>query len=170
MEFRIERASAENYAAIAEVIQQVWEQLPRKDWFVADDAEYIDHILHTGKGIAYMAMTDAGSLAGVFIVTFPKSDEENLGRDIGLPEEEWNGVAHMDSVAILPEYRGHNLQFCLMQTAEEELRHLGYHSLMCTVHPDNVFSKGNIEKQGYVVVKTTEKYGGYQRDILMKTI
>ncbi|HBG12936.1 MAG TPA: hypothetical protein DDX68_16840 [Clostridium sp.] len=58
----------------------------------------------------------------------------------------------------------------MMKTAEEELRKQGYRYLMCTVHPENRYSKNNIIKQGYQVVLTKEKYGGYVRDILLKKL
>ena len=66
----------------------------------------------------------------------------------------------MDSIAILPKYRGHKLQYRLMQTAEGDLRAKGFKYLMCTVHPDNCYSRDNIVSQGYESVAVKEKYGG----------
>lgn len=76
----------------------------------------------------------------------------------------------MDSAAVRAEYRGNRLQYILMQEAEQELRTMGYRYLMCTVHPDNHFSRENVLRQGYRVMKTTEKYGGFIRDILLKEL
>lgn len=171
MEFLIQRAIKEDYQVFADLIDSVWQQIERKDWFVADNADYTYRMLQEGNGIGYKALEkESGILAGVFMVTFPGSSEVNLGRDIGLLEEEWKKVAHMESIAVLPDYRGNGLQYQLMQTAEEELSVQGYRYLMCTVHPDNAFSKNNIIKQGYQVVLTKEKYGGYLRDILLKKL
>ena len=108
------------------------------------------------------------SVAGILLTTFPGDSEENLGRDIGLPESELMLVAHMDSVAILPEYRGAGLQKRLMQHAEQELAEQGYRYFMCTVHPENRYSRQNIIKQGFKPVKTALKYGGYQREIFLR--
>ncbi|GLC81838.1 GNAT family N-acetyltransferase [Lacrimispora brassicae] len=171
MEFLIERAVHEDYQIMTDVIQSVWQQIERKDWFVADDSEYTCRILKEGNGIGYKAFEkDSGALAGVFIAALPGKREENLGRDMGLSEEELGKVAHMESVAIFPEYRGNGLQYRLMKTAEEELRRLGCRYLMCTVHPENRFSRDNMIRQGYQVVLTKEKYGGYLRDILLKEL
>ena len=104
------------------------------------------------------------------MLVFPGLSEENLGRDINLSETDLLKVAHMDSVAVLPQYRGHGLQNKLMQAAEAEARQRGYRYLMCTVHPDNHYSKNNVLKQGYHVIATKEKYGGYTRNILLKEI
>ncbi|MBE7720990.1 GNAT family N-acetyltransferase [Lacrimispora indolis] len=171
MEFLIERADPSDYLIMADVIQSVWQQIEQKDWFVADDSEYTRHTLTEGNGIGYKAFeAESGTLAGVFIAALPGDREENLGRDIGLSQEELGKVAHMESVAILPEYRGNGLQYILMKTAEEELRKQGFRHLMCTVHPENKYSRNNMIKQGYRVVLTKEKYGGYLRDILLKEI
>lgn len=170
-EFRIERSLGEDGAAVAEVIRRVWEQVEKKEWFIADDADYVTGILRSGRSIAYQAIEiESGETAGVFVAVFPGAKEENLGRDIGLPEEKLSLVAHMDSVAVLPKYRGNRLQYRLMQEMERELRILGYEYLMCTVHPENKFSRDNILRQGYEVAMTKEKYGGYPRDILLKRI
>jgi len=171
MQFLIEKAVPEDYLIVADVIQSVWQQIQQKDWFVADDSEYTCHMLIEGNGIGYKAFEkDSGALAGVFLAALPGNGEENLGRDIGLPEMELGKVAHMETIAILPEYRGNGLQHSLMKTAEEELRKQGYRYLMCTVHPENRYSKNNIINQGYQVVLTKEKYGGYVRDILLKKL
>ncbi len=171
MQFLIEKAVPEDYLIVADVIQSVWQQIQQKDWFVADDSEYTCHMLIEGNGIGYKAFEkDSGALAGVFLAALPGNGEENLGRDIGLPEMELGKVAHMETIAILPEYRGNGLQYSMMKTAEEELRKQGYRYLMCTVHPENRYSKNNIINQGYQVVLTKEKYGGYLRDILLKKL
>lgn len=171
MEFIIEKAALKDSEQMAAVIQEVWEKIERKEWFVADQAEYIYHLLNENKGLGYKAIyPDTGEMAGVFLVFFPEKGEKNLGRDIGISDEELELVAHMDSVAILPKFRGKKLQYKLMQAAEEELKGRGFRYLMCTVHPENNYSKNNILKQGYEVVMTKEKYGGYLRNILLKQL
>lgn len=171
MTFRIEKADAGLYQEIEDIIESVWEQIENKDWFVADNAEYTYRVLNEGNGAAYVAVEEeSGRKAGVFLTVFPGNSEHNLGRDAGLSKEELEYVAHMESVAVLPEFRGHQLQYRLMQEGERELRKRGYRYLMCTVHPDNVFSLNNVRKQGYEIVKVGEKYGGYRRAVLLKRL
>lgn len=167
----IEEAAQKDCGPMAAVIQKVWETIERKEWFIADHEDYIFHLLNEKKGLGYKAKdTDTGIIAGVFLVAFPGKGEENLGRDIGISEKELVLVAHMDSIAVLPEFRGKKLQYQLMQTAEKELKIRGFRYLMCTVHPENHYSKNNILKRGYEVVMTKEKYGGYIRDIYLKKL
>lgn len=170
-DFIIKQADAGDYQVFADMIGAVWEAMPNKEWFVADDADYTYGVLAEGKGIGFKAIDeDTGRIAGVFIAAKPGAGEENLGRDIDLPEEELPLVAHMESVAILPPYRGHRLQYRLMQAAEARLREEGYRYLMCTAHPDNCYSCRNIRSQGYEAVTTKEKYGGYLRTIFLKKL
>lgn len=168
---RIEKAGPADYEAIISLIEEVWQQLDRKEWFVADNAQYTRELLSSGTGRAYKAVDcDTGRLAGIFIAVLPGTSRENLGYDIGLPQDELSLVAHMDTAAVLPEYRGQKLQYRLMQMAEEELKKEGLRYLMCTVHPQNRYSRENVLRQGYEVAATKEKYGGYLRDILLKRL
>lgn len=171
MNFQIVKAEVSDAAAIAKVIQSVYESMEEKDWYVADDAEYIEKMLLTGKGNGYMAIAeDTKEIAGIFITAFPGLSADNLGYDLDFSREQLLLTAHMDSAAVLPEYQGNRLQYRLMQEAEHDLRAMGYRYLLCTIHPYNRFSQANAIRQGYKVVKTTEKYGGYLRNILMKTL
>jgi ribosomal protein S18 acetylase RimI-like enzyme len=169
MKFKIIEASERDTDRITALISSVWEEMEQKEWFVADNADYTREMLRSGKGIGYMAIEEeTGALAGVFMAVFPGDSEENLGRDADLPREELSKVAHMDSVAVLREYRGNHLQYRLMQEAEQRLIKKGYRYLMCTIHPENQYSMQNAVEQGYRVVALKEKYGGYLRNILLK--
>ena len=79
-------------------------------------------------------------------------------------------MAHVESVAILPEYRGHGLQYRMMRMAEDVARKENYAYLLCTVHPENRFSRNNMVKMGFHSVVTKEKYGGFLREVMMKQL
>ena len=169
MKFKIEHAKQTDGALFADTIFRVHENMEHKEWFAIDNEEYMTHMLQEGNGIGYLAKeVETDNLAAVFLVTFPGNSDDNLGRDIGLSEEELNDVAHMDTVGVFPEYRGNRLQYRLMQNAENELREKGYRYLMCTVHPDNPYSRKNVIDQGYEPVKKALKYGGFLREIFVK--
>ncbi|MCI8887219.1 MAG: GNAT family N-acetyltransferase [Hungatella sp.] len=171
MEFVIERAVPQDYEVFARIIREVWQALPQKEWYMADNEEYTYRMLSTGRGMGYKAVDKkTGQTAGVFMAVLPGVGSENMGHDAGLPQEELSMVAHMDSVAVLPRYRGHRLQRRLMETAQEDLRRQGCRYLMCTVHPDNCYSRNNVISQGYESVTIKEKYGGHIREIFLKRI
>ncbi len=181
MEFDIRRAVPEDAAKLAEIMEAVAAGMERAEWFVQDDRAYME--AHIGsmplseedQGFILKAVTwDAqgnAQIAGFFMVAFPGLTEKNLGHHIALGQEDLLKVAHMDSVVILPEFRGYGLQYQLMDKAEEVLRReTGYRIWMATVHPDNIYSLRNVQSHGYEVVAEAMKYGGYRRYILKKEI
>ncbi len=171
MQFHIEKAVPADYPAFAEISRQVWQLLDHKEWFAMDNPDYTLHVLTGGRGTGYKAMAEeTGEIAGIFLTEVPGMSEENLGRDICLSEEELPKVAHMDTAAVLPKYRGHHLQYLLMQAAEEDLRSQGFRYLMCTIHPENHASLNTALRQGYRIMTEKEKYGGYRRAILLKEL
>ena len=171
MTFQITPATPSDYQLFADIIQTVWRGMANKDWYLADNADYTCHMLTSGEGLGYKAIeTETGEVAGIFLAVIPGLSEENMGRDAGLPEEELPLVAHMDTAAVLPQYRGHQLQYRLMQAAEADLRAMGFRYLMGTIHPDNVYSMNNGLKQGYQIIGEKLKHGGLRRAILMKDL
>jgi len=168
MEFILRQAGTGDLAGIMRVMDTAAALTEPKEWFVSDDANYVAAHLSTEKGFVLTAETE-GVIAAYFMVHFPGADDNNLGRELGFSDEELLLTAHMDSAAVLPEYRGYRLQARLCAMAEEKLRAAGYRYLVCTVHPDNRFSLSNMQRSGYEIKKTMLKYGGLRRHILLKT-
>lgn len=164
-------ADKEDSEVLGSLIAAVHKQLEEPSWFVPDDAAVIRNLLCSEKGLAWKAVeAETGTCAGMLLVFFPGTSEENLGNDAGLLEEEKKMAAHIESVAILPEFRGNGLQAQMMRLAEEEVRKRGYRYLLCTVHPENRFSRNNMVKAGFSSIVKKEKYGGLLREIMMKQL
>ncbi len=171
MEFIFNRATKEDTGALAQLMDEVRAALEHPEWFALYDfEEYIQDILDTDKGRVWKAVDpDTRQIAAMYTVVYPGTDPDNLGRDIGLSAPELLRVAHMDAVVVHPLYRGYGLQQKLTMLVEQEVCAEGFRYLMCTVHPDNVYSRINMEKCGYRVVKEALKYGGLPRLIFLKT-
>ena len=166
MEFVIRRAEISDLKGIMQVMDEARENPVHPDWFVADDEEFVREHLEE-KGFIVAAQAPDGEIAGFFLVKVPDR-EENLGVYLGFTEEELTGVAVMDSTAVGSAYRGHGLQGRMLDVAEQMIDREMFPYLMCTVHPENIYSLHNMEKHGYEVKKTTECYGGLKRHILLK--
>lgn len=174
-EFTIRRGTQEDADAVFELMQSVKSSMEHSEWYVTDTKEYIENHLNE-QGMVLLAETQEGKLAGYFIVDFPavrlqtqKDDEnDNLGKELKLNEKNLALVAHMDSAAVDPEYRGHHLQHRLLKAAEELLQELPYEYYLCTIHPDNQASLQTMLRAGYVIIATREKYQGKLRHILYK--
>lgn len=171
MNFRIEKAKIEEAQQIADLIEEVYERMPQKEWYVPDNAEYTNAMLASRKGVVYKAVEEeSGELAAILMALYPGICEENLGNEIGLSVNQMTEVVHMESAAVHPKYRGNGLQGKLMEIAEQEAVQRKKHYLMCTIHPSNSFSMNNALKLGYHVMDTKLKYGGKIRNILLKMV
>lgn len=173
MNFTFKKAGKDDIAALTQLIEEVWKVIEHSEWFAIypeEVGEYMNDLLNRQKGTIWKAVDAvANQLAGMYIVTYPETDSDNLGYDIGLSGSELSRVAHMDTVAVHPLYRGHGLQQKLTSFVEKELFSAGFCYLMCTIHPDNSYSRHNMEACGYQVVKEVLKYGGLPRLVLLKT-
>lgn len=174
-QFRIRRAVRQDINEIFSLMQQVKAGMEYSEWYVIDTKEYVEQHL-SEQGMMFVAEAPDGTLAGYFIVDIPslrlgkcETDwNDNLGKELCLSEEKLALVAHMDSAAIKPQYRGHHLQWRLLQAVEEELRAYPYQYYLCTIHPDNHASLHTMLRAGYVIVGTKEKYHGLKRHVLYK--
>lgn len=162
-------ASLEQADEIYQLMQTVYNQLDNKSLYVCDTPEYVKaHI--EDMGFTVIASNEDSEMVACFMVRYPGQEEDNLGRDLGLNQEELNRVVHMESAVVLPEYRGRGLQRAMLKYAEERIDQSKYRYLMATVSPDNPHSYHSLEKSGYELKLTKEKYGGFMRRIYMKIL
>ena len=168
MEYEIKIAVQEDIEQISQVMEAIAEGMEAEDYFVSSDREYISgHI--EAEGVTYLVLDD-DQIMGYLIIDIPGVQQRNLGYDIGLAKARLGGVAHMDTIVVVPEYRGHGLQKMLLHYGEQRMKERGCTDLMATVHPDNAASLKSLLGSGYEIRKTALKYNGYLRHILHKTI
>lgn len=164
------RVGRERLREAYEIVNKVDQGMNVPEWFVAESYEEFDFWMNEERGILYLAVDEDENVGAMFFAILPGLHPDNLGYDLNMEEEQLKLCAMMDTAAVLPGVRGHHLQYEMMQHAEADLREMGYKYLLCTVHPENVFSRSNVMKQGYEKLLTKEKYGGFLRDIWMKQI
>ncbi len=109
-------------------------------------------------------------LIAIGIMQICGHDRENLGYQLDYPEERLDEVGNMKLVLVEPDYRGHGLQRRLMGLCEQYARKQGLKVLATTVHPDNVFSRRNVEMCGYQYHSEHRKYGGLIRRLYYKNL
>ena len=167
----IKRATNTDIATINQIMTTVHEGVEEPDHFFADDLDFIkDHI--DKKGFTLLAQCE-GKNAGFLVIRFPKEKEDNLIKNIpasmNIAVDQAGKVAHFESAAVLPEFRGRKIQQLLMEEAIHMLQDTPYEYYMATVHPQNPASLKSLQKCGFRVINTTQKYGGMKRDILFRT-
>lgn len=163
-----ELAKEKDVFAIDTVMRTVERELENPSFFVGDDLEFIKkHIKDEGRTVL---AKEKEKVVAFLILRFPEKSDDNLGRDIGITAEELLRVVHMESVGVLPEYRGKGLQEKLLTYAEDFLKDEEFCYYMATVAPGNIPSGKNFRKKGYECVLTKEKYGSLLRQIYCKKV
>ena len=127
-------------------------------------------------------MGHQGVVLGVFVehrlaafrnIYFPASGDKewNLGRDLGLSEEDLTKVANLQMVCVHPDYRGNGLALKMNQVSLGLLRERGFHRHICaTVSPYNVWNLPVLLASGFRVVALKSKYGGKLRYIVYQDL
>lgn len=136
------------------------ERAEARDLFLISDLARVRRKLADPDGFGYVAEA-AGEGGSPVVVAYHLAevlradDPGNLGRVAGVPERELGRVAEMDSVAVLPDWRGLGLQRRLAALCEEAAARRGCLHLVATVHPRNARSLGNFLAMGYRVAAST---------------
>lgn len=190
----IRKAAPSDVDDMYHVMRTAYECLEDKTWYLCDEIEYVRE--HVGglqeqtqeqlreraweyaekstqaesKGFGVVACNAAGTIAGCLLLRFPGEAEDNLGRDIGLNTADCAMVVHMESAAVLPQFRGQKLQYRMLMYAEELLDKKRYRYCMATVSPENQPSRSTLLKAGYQEIIRKEKYEGLMRCIMLKEI
>ncbi len=163
-------AAPEDTREIYQLMCQTQAAMEYPDWYCIDTEEYIsEHITDRSKGIVLKA-EENGQIGAFFLIHLPGQDPDNMGHYLNLSHEQLVYTAYMDSAAVHPDFRGRRLQYTMMAEGEQWLKELGYRHLFATVHPENRYSLANLQKLGYMVVTTTEKYGNLPRHIMYKEL
>lgn len=152
---------------IQTIMQRVYCGMEDKTLYVVDSLDHVRRVL-SEKGFAILAY-DGENLIGVLLVCRPHRDE-NYGNDIGLSKSLFRHVLHMESVAIMPEYRGRNLFSEMLEFAEFNINEREYNFLMATASPYNTASCKTLERNGYRAKVSCLKYDGLRRFVYLKVL
>ena len=166
MDSIIRKAHTTDVGSIFAIMEIVAAQMGSSDLFLSDDIDYITNHIEK-NGVTFVAEIN-GVMAGFLAVDIPGNSSHNLGLDINLPCSELNKVALMDSIVVLPEFRGMGLQKALLKHAEKQMANLDFTHFMATVHPDNSASLKSFINMGYEIRVTKLKYGGLMRHVMFK--
>lgn len=168
MDFIIEPVFPENAEDIIRVMDAIAAEIDNRNIFIPDDGEEIRRRLNQGEFM--LVARDNRECAGFLMIETTEDPARFLGTDLGWPPTEMPVSAHMDSVGVLPRYRGFGLQKRLLARAEEALVARGRTRFLATVSPENPPSLNSFLSLGYAIGATKTKYDGVLRHILHKTV
>ena len=143
--------------------KEIIEDMPRKEYFTPLLKEEFSYPIEN-NGRVYMAFSE-NEMIGLYVLTINPLkeiiDEYKL--------ENSDNVAIFDGVMIKKEYRGSNLQAQGMEIIYNDAKKLGVKQIIATVHPENIYSIRNFQKEDYKHTKTIPVHGG-ERLIFQKEV
>lgn len=168
--FEVRKLVLEDLTDILQVQEQVVHHLNDKDVLQPLTKEEFQYILE-GNGLMIGAFV-CEELIAFRALLAPPIDEEHLGRDIGLIEDELSKVIYQEISNVLPAYRGNKLQQTLATLIMKELKkhEPSYRYVCCTVAPFNIPSLKDKFAQGMEIVALKEKYGRRMRYVFVKDL
>jgi hypothetical protein len=165
--YKVRRLSLNDMSEILVVQEEVAAQLTDKDSLAALSEEEFKYIL-SGNGLMLGVFVD-NQLIAFRALLVPALDNEHLGWDIGLSEDDLAKVIYQEISCVLPTFRGNGLQKILAGIIMEELstQNHPYRYICCTVAPFNIPSLKDKFAQGMHIAAVKEKYGGRLRYIFV---
>lgn len=166
----IKRLYLEDLPKIEHTQEIVIESLSDKESLQPLSTEEFLFILNE-QGVVVGAFAD-NQLIGFRALLIPEIDQDHLGIDIGLPEEELSKVIYQEISVVLPEYRGNRLQQTLAEVVMKELPDLKeqFRYVCCTVAPMNIPSLKDKFSQHMCIKALKSKYNGRERYIFVKDL
>ncbi len=153
---------------ILELQDQITRHLPIPEIFRLHEDDFFREIFRLDRAV--IGVTTDDGLIAYSIIRLPGAAEDNLGRDIGLPQTDLDKVAHLQATVVHPAYRGMGLQRRMARAHLDVIEDLGYEHVCCTVSPKNPVSLGNIISSGFVIKNLRPKFEGWWRYIMYKKI
>jgi ribosomal protein S18 acetylase RimI-like enzyme len=105
-------------------------------------------------------------LVGFHIASFPDLNEENLGIDIGIIQEEYLQVAQVGPLAVHPDHRKRGLFSKLLAKHLQMIKEMGYKHVCATVAPDNYPSIKGFIDNGFAIKQLKMKFNNLLRYVM----
>lgn len=168
--FSVIKLSLDYLPQILFLQEQVIEALENKETLQPLTSEEYEYILF-GNGLIIGAFAQ-NQLIAVRALLVPPMDDEHLGLDIGLTDEELKQVIYQEISIVHPEFRGNRLQKTLAGIIMNQLKRLDtqYQYVCCTVAPFNIPSLKDKFKQGMEIAALKPKYENRLRYIFVKDL
>ncbi|EJS49538.1 hypothetical protein ICG_05072 [Bacillus cereus BAG1X1-3] len=168
--FHVTLLSLEHMEQILSLQNVVVEALEDKGRLQPLSLEEFQYILE-GNGMMIGAFIE-NELIAFRALLVPPIDDEHLGLDIGLSENELHRVIYQEISNVHPNCRGNGMQKILATVIMDELQKEDskYDYVCCTVAPFNIPSLKDKFAQGMEIAALKEKYGGSMRYVFVKKL
>ncbi len=138
-----------------------------------------DSLQPLSEGEVDVILSGKGLVAGVYsneaLVAFrvllePPLDEEHLGLDTGIKNQQLSECIYQEISIVHPHFRGMGLQQLMGQLLMKEVKEKNYRFVLATVAPFNIPSLKDKFSHGLEIAALKLKYGGMFRYIFVKDL
>lgn len=165
--FRMKFLDEKALPDILSLQEEVARCLPDPKIFHLQSEESLWHNFQIERSVIGVLAEDR--LAAFSIIRVPGDASENLGRDLSIPSEELGNVAHLQAIAVHPEYRGRGLQRKMERAHIGVIEEMGFKHVCCTIAPQNPVSLHNTLECGFLIKALRPKFEGWWRFILHRS-
>lgn len=146
---------------------------------VIDELEDMHTLQPLSEGELKFLVEGHGLIIGAFVEEYliafralliPENDHENLGRDVGILEEQLDRIIYQEISCVDPDFRGFGLQRELAGVVMNEVDTSLYDYVCATVMPFNIASLKDKFSQGMHIGALKYKYGGKLRYVFCKKL
>ncbi|MFD4864491.1 GNAT family N-acetyltransferase [Streptomyces sp. NPDC058412] len=166
MTFDVQRLGPADLDLLLCLQERIRSTLPDPSVFQTSTPEFIAYCLADG-GRCYRVVHD-GEPVAYRMVYFPRDRPFNLAKDTTLPAAQYDTVAHWDTVAVMPAWRGHGLARLMNLRALGDLADSGVRHVFATSSPANPHGVRTLMEAGFQPVALVEKFGGRLRFLLYR--
>ncbi len=148
----------------------VIEDQKSSELFVPSPDDLLVASLEPPSGIAGIFHQDKLVAYSLFFLP-PHDWNDNLGRDVGVSDNELTQVVHLEETVVHPEYRGRNLLHVILSFLTYRAITQNISHICATVSPFNYASlKSVFRATGMLGKKLRRKYGGFLRYIFHRDL
>lgn len=166
--FAVRYLTMDDLQAIEALQQRVYEALPVRSVLQPLTTEEFEAILQDEKMMIGVFIEE--EMIGFRALLNPPIEEEHLGYDCGVPEDQFHRVLYQEISNVAPEYRGYGLQKKMAQWSMERIDQTRYDYVCSTVQPYNIPSLKDKFSQGLVVKALKIKYVDKLRYVFFKDL
>ena len=182
--FQMTRLGSDRVGQMLALQEEVCRCLESSDLYFPLTAAEMQEMVD-GDSLSFGAQLGA-KLIGFFGVVFLQDAPDNVGIDLGLPQQDLSQIAYFKAVNVLPEYRGAGVQKMLTRALFDALGaqappglpgatskfdivvNRGYSWLCATVSPRNLASLKSFLDSGFVIAGLKPKYRGHMRCLMIR--
>ncbi len=170
---RIIRSQRNDKDDILALQQRVVSSMEEPQWFFPSSEAEIQAALDNPRDYACVQVCDGNRIAAFACAILNPNTRQDINADLkaqGLPYAD-AGQCILDTVFVDPDYRGFGLQDALIRILCSWAATVGKRNIAATIHPENRFSAGNFQKNGFqkITPEPIAKYDG-QRHIFVRDL